>query len=143
MTFKTNILAGAAALTVAATFAGTSAFADHWNNGGGWGGGWGRSNVLPRVAAVGASINPVEARMQAVHSWRNKVASRYGFEYSRWFAARGKDVSCARVADDDSSWDTYGKRSLKKAQPYYEPVTRCTVSANPARGWGGYGWNSY
>jgi hypothetical protein len=136
MSTTTKILTGAATLAVAASLAGSAALADRWN---GYGYGWGRPNVLPRVAAVGASINPAAARMQAVHNWRDKVANRYGFQYSRWFAARNKDVNCVRVADDDPSWDTYGSRSLKRPVPrHYDPVTRCTVSANPALGFMGY-----
>ena len=140
MNLTSKILTGAATLAVAASLAGSAAFADRLNNGGN---GWGRPNVLPRVAAVGASINPGAARMQAVHNWRDKVANRFGFQYSRWFAARNKDVNCVRVADDDPSWDDYGSRSLKRQAPrHYSPVTRCTVSANPARGFGGfYGYN--
>lgn len=140
MNTTSKIIAGAATLAVAASLAGSAAFAENWNN---KGFGWGRGHVLPRVAAVGASIYPAQARMQAVYSWRDKVANRYGFQYSRWFAARNKAVNCVRVADADPSWDTYGNRSLKRQAPrHYEPVTRCTVSANPSKGFGGaYGFN--
>jgi hypothetical protein len=93
------------------------------------------------VHAEGAAMNQYQARMQAVHRWRDKVAERYGFEYSRWWSAKAKDVTCKRVADDDPSWDDWGKRGAKTfKKPQYDPVTRCHVSAIPSRGWG-FGWN--
>jgi hypothetical protein len=94
---------------------------------------------LPRVSAEGAAPSWWAARMEAVHNWRDKVADRYGYQYSKWWSARDKDVECRKFADDDPVWDRYGKRSLERARPrHYEPVTRCVVSAIPSRGWGGY-----
>lgn len=101
-------------------------------------------HTLPRVYAQGAALSRSEARREAVHNWRDKVAARYGYQFSRWWTARDKDVDCVKVADDDPSWDTYGKREKRFDRPrHYEPVTRCTVSAIPARGWGHFGWSGF
>jgi hypothetical protein len=139
MTFKTTFLTGVAGLVLSAALVGVpSAFADT-NRGDGRD--FGR--MLPRVAAEGAALNQNAARTQAVHNWREKVANRYGYTFSYWFTAKGKDVSCRKIADDDSSWDSYKSRGKAFApQRRYEAVTRCTVSAIPARAWG-MGWNKY
>lgn len=142
MTTKTRILAATAGLALSAALAGvsaTAAFADHSD--GERRGGYGRS--LPRVSAEGAAPSQYAARSQAVHAWRDKVANRFGYQYSKWWSARDKDVTCKKFADDDPVWDNYGKRSLQRERPrHYEPVTRCVVSAVPSRGWGYFGWNS-
>lgn len=98
------------------------------------------NHTLPRVTAMGAGPNWFTARQEAVHAWRDKVASRFGFEFSRWSSARDKDVDCRKVADDDPSWDNYGKRGMKKPEMrrHYEPVTQCVVSAIPSKGWRGW-----
>jgi hypothetical protein len=140
MNLKTTLFAGAAGLVLSAALAGTpAAFAGTYpelvKNFGG-------QRNLPHVHAIGAALNQYAARMEAVHNWRDKVAERYGYELSRWSSARDKNVSCERVSDDDPSWDDYGKRGAKEFQRklQYNPVTRCHVSAIPARGWG-FGWN--
>lgn len=83
---------------------------------------------LPRVTADGDADGRLpyhfkewQARREAVEEWRSKVAARFGHEYSRWFAARDKNVNC----------DAVGRGEV-----------RCVVSAVPARGgfwrFGGY-----
>lgn len=141
MTFKTTLLTGAAGLVLSAALVGIpTAFADTYR---GDGRDFARPGMLPRVTAEGAALNPNAARMEAVHNWRDKVASRYGHNFSYWFTAKGKDVSCRKVADDDSSWDNYNRRGKAFApQRRYEAVTRCTVSAIPSRALG-FGWNNY
>lgn len=97
------------------------------------------SHNLPRVTAMGAAPSWYAAREEAVHNWRDKVASRFGFELSRWSSARDKDVNCRKVADDDPSWDNYGKRGMKQEhRRSYAPVTQCVVSAIPSKGWRGW-----
>lgn len=147
MTTKTRILAATAGLALTAALAGvsaTSAFADRYERGGHDGdgdrrGGYGYN--LPRVSAVGAAPSQAAARLIAVNTWRDKVASRFGHQYSKWWSARNKDVSCQKFADNDPVWDNYGRRGMK-SERHYEKVTRCVVSAIPSRGWGGFGWNS-
>jgi hypothetical protein len=97
---------------------------------------------MPRVFAEGAAPSYHAARMQAVHRWRDKVADRFGYQYSRWWTARSKDVNCRLIADDDPSWDTFGRNRMTKERHrhHYEPVTRCTVSAIPARTNEHFGW---
>jgi hypothetical protein len=141
MSLKTTLLTGAAGLVLSATLAGIpSASAENYR---GDGRDFSRHGTLPRVSAQGAAQSQYAARMQAVHNWRDKVADRYGYAFSYWFTARAKDVDCHKFADDDSSWDNYGKRGNKQFAPsrHYDAVTRCTVSAIPSRGWG-FGWNS-
>lgn len=142
MTIKTALLTGAAALVLSAALVGVpSAFAA--DNFRGDGRDFGRHGMLPRVTAEGAALNQNAARTEAVHNWREKVANRYGYTYSYWFTAKGKDVLCRKVADDDPSWDDRGARGKAFApKRRYEPVTRCTVSAIPSRGLG-MGWNNY
>ena len=138
MSLKTTLFAGT---LLSAMIPGIPlALADHRD----YDGGYGRDRILPRVSAEGAAPSQYAARMQAVHRWREKVADRYGYEFSRWWTARAKNVNCRRVADDDPSWDTYGRRgSVQERRSYhYDPVTRCTVSAIPSRRWGYFGWNS-
>jgi hypothetical protein len=145
MTPKTKLFSTAGLVLAAALAAAPAAFAASDSDYSDRGYGHGRHRVLPRVTAVGAAPNQWQARMQAVHAWRDKVAERFGYQYSRWWTARDKDVSCVKVADDDPSWDTYGRRNGRQFAPprHYDPVTRCTVSAVPARGWGNFGWYNY
>jgi len=140
MTFKTAFLTGAAGLVLSAALVGVpSAFAESYR---GDGRDFGRHFGLPRVTAEGAALNRNVARTEAVHNWREKVANRYGYTFSYWFTAKGKDVFCHKVADDDPSWDNYNSRSKQFSQRRYELVTHCTVSAIPSRAWG-LGWNNY
>jgi hypothetical protein len=144
MTRSTKLTAGLAGLTVAAALAGIPAASAEPHRDFDRGRGAERHHTLPRVSAQGAAPNRSDARRQAVHNWRDKVAARYGHQFSRWWTARDKDVNCVKVADDDPSWDTYGRGERRLARPrHYDPVTRCTVSAIPARGWGYFGWSGY
>jgi hypothetical protein len=143
MTVSMKTSAGLAALAVAATLAGIPAASAEPHRDYDRGRGIERHRTLPRVTAQGAAPHRSDARKEAVHNWRDKVAARYGYQFSRWWTARDKDVNCVKVADDDPSWDTYGKRERRFGPRHYEPVTRCTVSAIPARGWGYFGWSGY
>lgn len=139
MNRKTMFFAGAAGLVMAVALSGTSpALAEHRD----YADGFAYYRTPSRVFAEGAAPSQYAARIQAVHRWRDKVAQRFGYEYSRWWTARAKEVSCRRVADDDPSWDTYSRRgALPQDRGYqYDPVTRCTVSAVPSRVWDYFGW---
>lgn len=133
MTVKTTLLAGAAAVVLAAAAA-PAAFAEHGDRERGPD----RFRSLPRVTAQGAAQNRSAARYEAVHNWRDKVADRFGYQYSRWWMARDKNVDCVKVADDHPSWDNYAKRGARQLERphHYDPAFRCTVSAVPSRGWG-------
>lgn len=134
----TSLLAGTVGLVLTAMTGIPSALANSDREDG-----FGRHrHDMPRVFAEGAAPSHYAARMQAVHRWRDKVAERFGYQYSRWWTARSKDVNCRLVADDDPSWDSYGRNRMMKDRPghQYEPVTRCTVSAVPARSTEYFGW---
>ena len=142
MTISTKLSAGLAGLALSAALAGIPAVSAEPHRDFGRDRGVERHHSLPRVVAQGAAPSWSAARKEAVHNWRDKVAARYGYELSRWWTARDKDVKCVKVADDDPSWDTYGRGERRLARPrHYDPVTRCTVSAIPARGWGYFGWS--
>lgn len=45
--------------------------------------------------AVKAGVHAeLQARHQAIEGWRTQVAQRYGQDYTHWWRARGKDVTC-------------------------------------------------
>lgn len=96
------------------------------------------NHALTRVTAMGGGSNWFVARQDAVHAWRDKVASRFGSEFSNWWSARAKDVSCRKIADDDPSWDNYGKRSMRSERHQELMITQCVVSAVPSKGWGSF-----
>jgi hypothetical protein len=53
-----------------------------------------------KVAGVAAGAGPhseLQARHNAIESWRAQVSDRHGYDYAQWWRARDKDVSC-RVA---------------------------------------------
>lgn len=139
MTTKTTLLSLTGGLVLAAAMLATPATADPDRRGDHDAPSYRKHHDdrdLSRVTAMGAGPNAFVARREAVHAWRDKVANRYGDVFSHWSSARDKDVDCRRVADDDPSWDSYGKRAMKpEYRRHYEPVSQCVISAVPSKGW--------
>ena len=50
-----------------------------------------------KVAGTASGDGPhaeLQARHNAIESWRTSVSDRFGYDYAQWWRAREKDVSC-------------------------------------------------
>ena len=56
---------------------------------------------IVKVAGGAAQTGPnaeMHARHNAIETWRSQVSDRYGADYTQWWRARDKDVSCQASA---------------------------------------------